>query len=72
MGTSNVNRLDYLGDAPNLEDAQDNQQYYEMNLNMKKKLGDFNMPANLVSLILMVLLKDVWNVFLSPSHGMWN
>lgn len=38
----------------------------------KKKMGDFNMPANLVSLILMVLLKDVWNVFLSPFHEMWN
>lgn len=34
VGTSNIQRLDYLGDAPNLSDAQDNQQYYEMNLTL--------------------------------------
>lgn len=38
----------------------------------KKKLGDFNMSANIVSLILMVLLKDVCNAFLSPFYRVWN
>lgn len=36
----------------------------------KKKLGDFDMPANVISLILMVLLKDACNVFLSPFYRM--
>ena len=35
VGTSNVNRLDYLGDAPDLSEAEDdNQAYYEMNLEL--------------------------------------
>ena len=34
IGTSNVRPLDYLGDAPNLEDAEDNKDYYEMNLEL--------------------------------------
>lgn len=32
VGTSNVRPLDYLGSAPNLEDAETNEDYYEMNL----------------------------------------
>ena len=34
VGTSNVKRLDYLGDAPNLDDAETNKDYYEMNLEL--------------------------------------
>lgn len=34
IGTSNVRPLDYLGEAPNLEDAQTNEEYYEMNLEL--------------------------------------
>lgn len=34
VGTSNVRRLDYLGSAPNLEDAETNKDYYEMNLEL--------------------------------------
>lgn len=34
VGTSNVRPLDYLGSAPNLEDAETNKDYYEMNLEL--------------------------------------
>ena len=34
VGTSNIRRLDYLGDAPNLEDAETNEDYYSMNLEL--------------------------------------
>ena len=34
IGTSNIRPLDYLGEAPNLENAEDNQAYYEMNLEL--------------------------------------
>ena len=34
VGTSNVKRLDYLGSAPNLDDAETNKDYYEMNLEL--------------------------------------
>ena len=34
VGTSNVSRLDYLGSAPNLDDAETNKEYYEMNLEL--------------------------------------
>ena len=32
VGTSNIQPLDYLPSAPNLDDAQTNEEYYEMNL----------------------------------------
>ena len=34
IGTSNVRPLDYLGKAPNLDDAETNKDYYEMNLEL--------------------------------------
>ena len=34
VGTSNVSRLDYLPSAPNLDDAETNKDYYEMNLEL--------------------------------------
>ena len=34
VGTSNIRRLDYLKDAPNLDDADTNKDYYEMNLEL--------------------------------------
>ena len=34
IGTSNVRPLDYLGAAPNLDDAETNKDYYEMNLEL--------------------------------------
>lgn len=34
VGTSNVKPLDYLGAAPNLENAETNKDYYEMNLEL--------------------------------------
>ncbi len=34
VGTSNIQPLDYLKAAPNLEDAQTNEEYYEMNLTL--------------------------------------
>ena len=34
VGTSNVDRLDYLGSAPNLDDAETNEDYYKMNLEL--------------------------------------
>ncbi len=34
VGTSNIRPLDYLGAAPNLDEAQTNKEYYEMNLEL--------------------------------------
>ena len=34
VGTSNIRRLDYLGDAPNLDNAETNEDYYSMNLEL--------------------------------------
>lgn len=34
VGTSNIQPLDYLKSAPNLDDAQTNEEYYEMNLTL--------------------------------------
>lgn len=34
VGTSNIQPLDYLGSAPNLEDAETNEDYYKMNLEL--------------------------------------
>ena len=34
IGTSNVRPLDYLGTAPNLDNAETNKEYYEMNLEL--------------------------------------
>jgi len=34
VGTSNVRPLEYLGTAPNVDDAQTNKEYYEMNLEL--------------------------------------
>ena len=34
VGTSNVRPLDYLAEAPNLDNAQTNEDYYEMNLEL--------------------------------------
>ncbi len=34
VGVSNVHPLDYLGETPNLDNAEDNQDYFEMNLEL--------------------------------------
>ena len=34
VGTSNIQPLDYLGSAPNLDDAETNEDYYKMNLEL--------------------------------------
>jgi len=40
VGTSNIRPLDYLGSAPNLEDAETNEDYYKMNLELAEWVFD--------------------------------